>query len=153
MLFFECTISHKANEDSSRPVNHKYVFRADTYSEAETYCHMYMQSESINEFSIEKIVKTDVNEYQVENDNGEKVFSVKFVSVYIDDNDEEKVADKFHYLVRASDINNVIPFIKNGTTNDIVIVELKRTSIIEVVTDIHAVESAELMHSQEEENV
>lgn len=143
MLFFECTISHKINENSSKPTNNKYMLRAMTYSEAEANCYKLMQSNGINEFSIEKIVKTDVNDYMVEDHEGEKIFSVKYVTVYTDDSDKEKIADKFHYIVRASDINNVIPFLRNSTMADIVITELKRTSIVEVVMDINEVEGEE----------
>lgn len=140
MLFFECTISHRINENSSKPTNNKYMLRAMTYSEAEADCYKLMQSNGINEFSIEKIVKTDVNDYMVEDHEGEKIFSAKYVTVYTDDSDKEKIADKFHYIVRASDINDVIPFLRNSTIADIVITELKRTSIVEVVMDIDEVE-------------
>lgn len=141
MLFFECTISHKINENSSKPTNNKYMLRAMTYSEAEANCYRLMQSNGISEFSIEKIVKTDVNDYMVEDHEGEKIFSAKYVTVYTDDSDKEKIADKFHYIIRASDINNVIPFLRNNTMTDIVITELKRTSIVEVVMDINEVEN------------
>lgn len=120
---------------------HRYLFNAINYTEAESNCYKYMELMGISDFSIDKIVKTDVNDYLVQCCESEKYFSIKIVSVYVDEDGEEKKDDKYHYVVKADDIDNVISFINEYTRDqDIVVTELKRTALCDVITDIDEVQ-------------
>lgn len=132
-LFFECTIRHRINSEDGKLKKFNYLVEGETYTEAEKNCYTIMNHLGLEVFSIDKIVKTDVNEVFTQ-DDGENTYyySVKLVCYNEDEDGTELAVDKYHYVVRGSDIEPVARYVKSSfTVNDVVIMQQKRTNIVD----------------------
>lgn len=133
-LFFECTIKHQINSEDTKQKKFLYLLEAETYTEAEKNCYTIMQDMGFTTFSIEKIVKTDINEVFTENDSEDsKYYSVKLATMGTNEESGEEITiNKYHYYVLGNDIEPVARFVKNVfSVDDVVIFQQKRTNIIE----------------------
>lgn len=151
MFYFDCTVKHKLNENDSKIKKFHYLFRAISYSDAEAQCYKMAEMNSIRDsFSIDTIKKTDVTEYNVASEEGEKFYSA-VVNTLIEGDDDSVSVEKYHHIVRANNIEEIIPFINSlYNIQDIAIQQVKKTNIYEVYEDIE-VESNSLNSTQNQE--
>lgn len=132
--FFECTIKHQVSCDDNKEKKFKYLVEAESYTEAEKACYTIMEDLGMFNFSIESIVKTDVNELFVDNrDDDSNFYSIKLATSRKDeDTGRDIIVNKYHYVVVGNDIVPVVRYCKNlFSTDDVIIIQAKRTNITE----------------------
>lgn len=150
MFYFDCTVKHKANENDSKTRKFHYLLRAVSYSDAEAQCYKIAEMNSVRDsFSIDTIKKTDVTEYNSVSEEGEKFYSAIVNILQPDDDGENTSVDKYHHIIRADDIAEIIPFVNRlYNSQDIAIQQVKKTNIYEVYENI-STESSSNAESQE----
>lgn len=155
-LFFECTIKHPVESDDGKFKKFVYLVQADTYTEAEKDCYTIMSDIGHQEFSIEKIAKTAVNDVYFDNESEDARFYSVSASVMSCD-DEGGVCDNYVYVIRSNDMEPVARYVKGlFNVDDVVITAQKRTNIVEFYSrdDIRDIEStANLTPIQPTENI
>lgn len=132
--FFECTIKHQISSDDNKEKKFKYLVEAESYTEAEKACYTIMEDLGMTSFSIESIVKTDVNELFIDNrDDESNFYSIKLATSRKDeDTGRDIIVNKYHYVVVGDDIEPVVRYCKNVfSTDDVIIIQAKRTGITE----------------------
>lgn len=122
--FFELIIKH-ASSDTGKHKNYSYVVEAINYSEAETNGYKIIESNSLNDASIERITKLDIeNVYKRDledpSDCEDNFYcQIKSVQVGIDERSgKEIVIEKHQHLVLTKDFPSVVEFI-TGTISDV----------------------------------
>lgn len=133
-LFFECAIKHPVSSEDAKQKKFLYLLESESYTEAEKSCYTIMNHLGFNNFSIEKITKTDINEVFVENASEDsRYYSVKLATAGVnEETGEEITVNKYHYNVFGTDIEPVARFVKGVfSVDDVIILQQKRTNITE----------------------
>lgn len=136
-MFYEVTIKVNRVQENGKEkeVIERYITDCELFAEAEQK-GMKEYSDYSVEGDVIGIKRSNVYEIvnKSENEN-EKLFKAKIVSIFVDDNEKEK-EQPYHVLVWAKDMDNanrnVQEYMKQGL-NDLLLREIKETKILDII--------------------
>lgn len=137
-MFFECSIKHCVSSSDLRVKAFSYIVEAPTFSVAEANCYLIMKDMGIENFSIDNIKKTDIDEinYAVPQGESEDAYYTSVKVELIAENEStgnDIIVGKRHHLVYAEEFDSAIDHVKGlHNLSDISFNSAKKTNVLDV---------------------